>query len=107
MNKERIRTATPQPYTCICGTVITHKRKSLKKHLLTQTHIRLAPCPPHHWIIESAQGHFSNGYCQNCKEQKTFENSINGYTWVGRAQRTYEDEEKKQEQKEEITQLVN
>jgi len=104
---KRVSTEELQPYTCLCGTVIAHKQKSLKKHLLTQAHLRLAPCPPHHWIIESANGHFSTGYCQNCKEQKTFENSIGAYTWMGHTQRKYEEEEKANEEKEEFEQLVS
>ena len=88
---KRTRITVPDPYTCICGTVITHKRKSLKKHLLTKAHLSTpapAPtCPPHHWVIESANGHLSNGYCQKCNKKDAFENSIGNYTWGGRAQR--------------------
>jgi hypothetical protein len=95
---KRTRITVPDPYTCICGTVITHKRKSLKKHLLTKAHLSTpapAPtCPPHHWVIESANGHLSNGYCQKCNKKDAFENSIGNYTWGGRAQREYEAEEK-------------
>ena len=76
-----------KPYICICGTVIAHKRKSLKKHLLTKAHIQSMPCPPHHWIIESANGHLSHGYCQNCNEKKMFENSIGQYSWTSGSQR--------------------
>lgn len=97
----------PQPYTCICGTVITHKTKSLKKHLLTKSHLQALPsCPPHHWIIESASGHLSTGYCQNCNEQRKFENSVTQYSWSGRAQKEYEDEEKAKEEREELEHLV-
>ena len=80
---KRIATEESQSYTCLCGTVIAHKKKSLKKHLLTKTHLQLFPCPPHHWIIESANGHLSSGYCQNCNEQKKFENSIGSVSWGG------------------------
>ena len=103
---KRIRTEESQPYNCLCGTVIAHKKKSLKKHLLTKAHIELFPCPPHHWIIESANGQFSSGYCQNCNEQKQFANSIEQFSWGGRAQREYDNEEKEKEEKEELEHLV-
>ena len=107
MSKEkRVQTEASQPYKCLCGTVIAHKKKSLKKHLLTKAHIKSFPCPPHHWIIESASGHLSSGYCQNCNEQKTFANSIEHYSWGGRATKEYEDEEKEKEQQEELKHLV-
>ena len=104
---KRVSTEELQPYTCLCGTVIAHKKKSLKKHLLTKAHLQSFPCPPHHWIIESANGHFSSGYCQNCQEQKTFENSIGQYSWGGRAQQEYENQEKIKEEHEVLEQLVN
>ena len=87
---KRIQTEELQPYKCLCGTVIAHKKKRLKKHLLTKAHIKLFPCPPHHWIIESASGHLSSGYCQNCNEQKKFQNSIEQYTWGTHVQREEE-----------------
>ena len=102
----RTDTRTPQPYACVCGTIIAHKGKSLKKHLLTKTHLELAPCPPHHWVIESANGPLSSGFCQNCNEQRKFENSIAQFTWTGRAAKEYEDEEKEKEQQEELKHLV-
>ena len=103
---KRIATEESQPYTCLCGTVIAHKKKSLKKHLLTKTHLQSFPCPPHHWIIESANGHLSSGYCQNCNEQKQFANSIEQFSWGGRAQREYDNEEKEKEEREELEHLV-
>jgi len=103
---KRIRTEETQPYRCLCGTVITHKRKSLKKHLLTKAHKKLLPCPPHHWIIESAKGHLSNGYCQNCHEQKQFTNSVNSVPWGWRLQREYDNEEKEKKEKEELEHLI-
>ena len=103
---KRIRTEESQPYNCLCGTVIAHKKKSLKKHLLTKAHIELFPCPPHHWLIESANGQFSSGYCQNCNEQKQFANSIEQFSWGGRAQREYDNEEKEKEEEEELKHLV-
>lgn len=106
INGKRIQAEIPQPYTCICGTTITHKSKSLKKHLLTNAHIQALPCPPHHWIIESANGPLSRGYCRNCNEQKKFENSVAQFTWAGRLQKEYEDEEKEKEDKEELEHLV-
>ena len=104
-NDKRIRINVKQPYTCSCGTVIAHKQKSLKKHLLTKTHIQLSPCPPHYWIIEAAGGHFSNGYCQYCKKQKKFENSIGYGTWGWTAQRQYDDDKKKDD-KQQIEHLI-
>ena len=103
---KRIRTEESQPYNCLCGTVIAHKKKSLKKHLLTKAHLQSFPCPPHHWIIESANGQFSSGYCQNCNEQKQFANSIEQFSWGGRAQREYDNEEKEKEEQEELEHLV-
>ena len=98
MDKDKgIQIKVGQSYTCICGTMIAHKQKSLKKHLLTKAHIRLAPCPPHYWIIESAGGHFSNGYCQYCQEQKKFENSIGNGAWGWSNQREYENNKKKED----------
>ena len=35
-----------------------------------------APVCRHHWIIESAKGRYSRGECRNCREVRTFENSI-------------------------------
>jgi hypothetical protein len=108
---KRTRITVPDPYTCICGTVITHKRKSLKKHLLTKAHLSTpapAPtCPPHHWVIESANGHLSNGYCQKCNKKDAFENSIGAYTWGGRAQREYENDERGKKEDNSVEQLVN
>ena len=104
---KRTRITVPDPYTCICGTVITHKRKSLKKHLLTKAHLRAPACPPHHWIIESANGHLSNGYCQKCNKKDAFENSIGAYTWGGRAQREYENDERGKKEDNSVEQLVN
>ena len=105
---KQVKTKVVQPYTCVCGIVIAHKRKSLKRHLLTKIHSQLSPCPPHHWIIESATGHLSSGYCQNCNEKKNFENSITqGYAWYGRAQREYDSEERTKENKKEVEDLAN
>lgn len=104
---KRVRITVPEPYTCTCGTVITHKRKSLKKHLLTKAHLSAPACPPHHWIIESANGHLSNGYCQKCNKKDAFENSIGTYTWGGRAQHEFEAEEKNRKNTDSVEQLVN
>ena len=109
---KRIRITVPDPYTCTCGIVLTHKRKSLKKHLLTKAHlgkeyVKVIPCPPHHWVIESANGHLSNGYCQKCNKKDAFENSIGNYTWGGRAQSEYEAEEKNKKENDSVEQLVN
>ena len=30
----------------------------------------------HHWVIEAANGRYSQGKCQNCQEVRSFENSI-------------------------------
>ena len=105
MSKAKVEQA--DPYTCTCGTVIAHKRKSLKKHLQTKAHLdTIVPCPPHHWTIDAANGHLSNGYCIKCNKKQKFENSIGAYTWTGRAQKEYEDEEREKEEQEEISQLV-
>ena len=32
-------------------------------------------CPPHHWVIETANGPVSNGTCA-CGEDREFQNSI-------------------------------
>ena len=47
-------------------------------------------------------GPLSSGYCRNCNEQKKFENSVAQFTWAGRLQKEYEDEEKEKEDKEEL-----
>ena len=103
---KRIQAEELQPYKCLCGTVIAHKKKSLKKHLLTKAHIKSFPCPPHHWIIESASGHLSSGYCQNCNEQKKFQNSIEQFSWGGRAQLEYDKQAKDKEEQEELEHLA-
>lgn len=35
-----------------------------------------APVCRHHWVIEPAKGRYSRGECRNCREIRTFENSI-------------------------------
>ena len=35
-----------------------------------------APVCCHHWVIEPANGRYSQGECRNCHEVKSFENSI-------------------------------
>ena len=35
-----------------------------------------APACSHHWVIEPANGRYSQGECQKCHEVRTFENSI-------------------------------
>ena len=35
-----------------------------------------APVCRHHWVIEPANGRYSKGECRNCREVRTFENSI-------------------------------
>jgi len=109
---KRTRITVPDPYTCTCGIVIAHKRKSLKKHLLTKAHlgkeyVKVIPCPPHHWVIESAKRHLSNGYSQKCNKKDAFENSIGAYTWGGRAQREYENDERGKKEDNSVEQLVN
>lgn len=43
-------------------------------------------CPPHHWVIETANGPVSWGVCQICHEGKEFQNSIVGDdNWVATA----------------------
>tara|TARA_R110002020_G_scaffold84375_3_gene209037 strand:- start:6308 stop:6634 length:327 start_codon:yes stop_codon:yes gene_type:complete len=95
-----------ESYDCICGVKISDKSKSLKKHLTTKKHLAFADCPPHHWAIETANGHLSPGYCVKCNKQNSFENSIT-YAWAGRNQREYEVEEQEKEVTEEIGQLVS
>jgi len=103
VKNKQTQTEKLQPYKCLCGTVIAHKKKSLKKHLLTKAHIKFFPCPPHHWIIESATGPFSSGCCQNCNEYRMFENSIVQGIWGWSTQRDHEDENNKEENEIEIT----
>ena len=95
----------PEKYNCICGIIISDKRKSLKKHLSTKTHLSIAQCPPHHFAIDSSNGPLSAGSCRKCGLTKQFENSIN-YGWGGFQQKQYEEEEQQNEQREELTQLV-
>lgn len=35
-----------------------------------------APVCRHHWVIEPANGRLSRGECRNCREVRSFENSI-------------------------------
>ena len=35
----------------------------------------------HHWIIETADGPFSLGYCQLCFETKEFKNSLDDWSF--------------------------
>ncbi len=35
-----------------------------------------APVCRHHWVIEPANGRYSEGECRNCHAVRTFENSI-------------------------------
>ena len=35
----------------------------------------------HHWVIEPAEGPFSEGACQKCGEVKTFTNYVERYDW--------------------------
>ena len=95
----------PEAYACVCGTTLSDKRKSLKKHLTTKGHLDFAQCPPHHFQIDASNGPMSAGACIKCGLAKHFENSIN-YGWSGYQQKQYEDEEKQKEEKEELEQLV-
>lgn len=44
----------------------------------TQSAVALeeAPVCRHHWVIEPANGRFSQGECRNCHEVRSFENSV-------------------------------
>jgi len=35
----------------------------------------------HHWIIEAANGHTSQGVCRLCQQVREFENSTNESSW--------------------------
>ena len=35
-----------------------------------------APVCRHHWVIEPANGRYSQGTCRNCHEVRSFENSF-------------------------------
>ena len=35
-----------------------------------------APACRHHWVIEPANGRYSQGECRKCNEVRSFENSI-------------------------------
>ncbi len=35
----------------------------------------------HHWVIQSADGPFSNGSCQACGETREFKNYVESATW--------------------------
>ena len=41
----------------------------------------LLPECAHHWVIETAEGAFSEGACQKCGEVKTFTNYIERHDW--------------------------
>ena len=71
-----------ESYECKCGATLTVKHKSLKRHLLTQKHIKgiELTCPPHHWTIDTATGPKSKGVCVKCDTIKNFDNSIQ-YAW--------------------------
>ena len=65
-------------YSCICGTTLLDKHK-LNRHLKTAKHLEHPDsCPPHFWVIASANGPNSEGSCSKCKTKKQFQNSING-----------------------------
>lgn len=95
----------PEIYDCICGVTISDKRKSLKKHLSTKSHLEFANCPPHHFQIDTSNGPLSAGACLKCGLTKQFENSIN-YGWGGYQQRQYEEEQQQKEEQEKLEQLV-
>ena len=85
-------------YLCECGTTLTDKRKSLKRHLLTQKHIKNLEmaCPPHHWTIETATGPQSKGVCIKCNVIKDFDNSIQ-YAWSWQTHVVEKEEQEKME----------
>ena len=35
----------------------------------------------HHWVIQPAEGPFSNGVCQVCGETRDFKNYVESATW--------------------------
>ena len=36
----------------------------------------------HHWVIDTASGHISQGVCKHCQEVREFENSIDRSIWL-------------------------
>lgn len=44
------------------------------------TQQRTPPCC-HYWVIEPAEGPFSNGACKICGQQKQFKNYVEVPTW--------------------------
>jgi hypothetical protein len=44
----------------------------------------------HYWIIESAQGPVSRGFCKFCGAEKEFHNSWPGFSYVGKDARIFD-----------------
>jgi hypothetical protein len=44
----------------------------------------------HYWIIESAQGPVSRGFCKFCGAEKEFHNSWPGFSYAGKDARVFD-----------------